>query len=76
MEITLRVFRYNPEAGRIKPSFDTYILDVDPTDRILDLMEELNKERQTSFVFATHDPIINKYARQRRIIKDGKIVEE
>ena len=46
MEVTLRLFRYNPEGGRTKPSFDTYTLDVDPTDRILDLLE---------FVKAHHD---------------------
>ncbi len=38
MEVTLKVFRYNPENdGRAK--FDTYKLDADPTDRVLDLLE-------------------------------------
>ena len=42
MDISLKVFRYNPEAGRTKPAFDTYLLNgVDPTDRILDLLEEV-----------------------------------
>jgi succinate dehydrogenase / fumarate reductase iron-sulfur subunit len=50
MEITLRVFRYNPEAGRTKPSFDSYVLDVNPTDRILDLLE---------YVKAYHDGTIS-----------------
>ncbi|MEK6221297.1 MAG: 2Fe-2S iron-sulfur cluster-binding protein, partial [Chloroflexota bacterium] len=50
MEITLRIFRYNPEAGRTKPSFDSYVLDVDPTDRILDLLE---------FVKAYHDGTVS-----------------
>ncbi len=40
MEVTLRVFRYNTETGRTKPSFDSWTLtDVDPTDRVLDLLE-------------------------------------
>lgn len=40
MDITLKVFRYNPEAGRHKPSFDVFTLeDVDPTERVLDLLE-------------------------------------
>jgi len=39
MEITLRVFRYNPEAGRTKPSFDSWTMEVEPTDRVLDLLE-------------------------------------
>jgi succinate dehydrogenase / fumarate reductase iron-sulfur subunit len=42
MEVTLRVFRYNPEAGRTKPSYDSWTLqDVDPTDRVLDLLERV-----------------------------------
>lgn len=39
MEITLKVFRYNPEAGRSKPSFDNWTFDAEPTDRVLDLLE-------------------------------------
>ncbi|MBW8011627.1 MAG: succinate dehydrogenase iron-sulfur subunit [Chloroflexi bacterium] len=41
MQVTLRIFRYNPEIGRTKPTFDSYNLEVEPTDRILDLMEEV-----------------------------------
>ncbi|KAA3642682.1 MAG: succinate dehydrogenase iron-sulfur subunit [Chloroflexi bacterium] len=39
MEVNLRIFRYNPEAGRNKPSYDNYTLEADPTDRVLDLLE-------------------------------------
>lgn len=39
MEVTLRLFRYNPEAGRTKPAYDVFTLEVDPTDRVLDLLE-------------------------------------
>lgn len=39
MDITLRVFRYNPESKK-KPSFDVFkVEDVDPTERVLDLLE-------------------------------------
>ncbi|MDH5506733.1 MAG: succinate dehydrogenase iron-sulfur subunit [Anaerolineae bacterium] len=41
MQVDLRIFRYNPENGRHKPSFDTYTLEADPTDRVLDLMEQV-----------------------------------
>ena len=41
MQVEMRVFRYNPEAGRTKPSFDTYTLDAEPTDRVLDLLEDI-----------------------------------
>lgn len=50
MQITLRLFRYNPEAGRTKPSYDVFSLDVDPTERILDLLEEVK---------AYHDPSLS-----------------
>lgn len=38
MKIALRIFRYNPEADK-KPHYDSYELDADPTDRVLDLLE-------------------------------------
>ncbi len=38
MEITLKVFRYNSEAGK-KPYYDSYKIDAQPTDRVLDLLE-------------------------------------
>ena len=41
MLVYLRIFRYNPEAGRTKPSFDTYNIQADPNDRILDLLEHV-----------------------------------
>ena len=39
MLVYLRLFRYNPEAGRVKPSYDTYNVEAEPTDRVLDLLE-------------------------------------
>jgi succinate dehydrogenase / fumarate reductase iron-sulfur subunit len=38
MQVTLRVFRYNPEADK-KPHYETYKIDAEPTDRVLDLLE-------------------------------------
>ena len=38
MQVTLKVFRYNPEQDK-KPYFATYQVDADPTDRVLDLLE-------------------------------------
>ena len=38
MQIQLRVFRFDPEKG-IKAHFDTFMMDVDPNDRVLDLLE-------------------------------------
>ena len=38
MQVTLKVFRFNPEQDK-KPYFATYQVDADPTDRVLDLLE-------------------------------------
>ena len=38
MQITLRVFRYNPEKDK-KPRYEKYTLEAEPTDRVLDLLE-------------------------------------
>jgi succinate dehydrogenase / fumarate reductase iron-sulfur subunit len=38
MQITLKVFRYNPEKDK-KPHFDRYKVEADPHDRVLDVLE-------------------------------------
>jgi succinate dehydrogenase / fumarate reductase, iron-sulfur subunit len=38
MQVTLKIFRYNPEADK-KPHYEKYELEADPTDRVLDLLE-------------------------------------
>ncbi len=38
MEVILKIFRYNPEADK-KPHYESYKLDAEPTDRVLDLLE-------------------------------------
>jgi len=38
MEVTLRIFRYNPENGK-KPHYEQYKVEAEPTDRVLDLLE-------------------------------------
>src|SRR5450759_6029501 len=40
MQITLKVFRFNPEKDQ-KPHFDAFSLEVDPKDRILDVLEQV-----------------------------------
>ena len=40
MQITLKIFRFNPEKDH-KPHFDTFKLEVDPSDRILDVLEQV-----------------------------------
>lgn len=38
MQVKLRIFRYNPEKDR-KPHYETYSVEAEPTDRVLDLLE-------------------------------------
>ena len=38
MEVTLKIFRFNPETDK-KPHYETYKLPAEPTDRVLDLLE-------------------------------------
>src|SRR5512139_687156 len=38
MEVTLKIFRFNPETDK-KPHYESYKLQAEPTDRVLDLLE-------------------------------------
>lgn len=38
MQVTLRVFRYNPEKDK-KPHYEIYEVEAEPTDRVLDVLE-------------------------------------
>jgi len=40
MQISLKIYRFNPEKGQ-KPHYDTFSLDADPQDRILDVLEQV-----------------------------------
>jgi putative ABC transport system ATP-binding protein len=45
-------------------------------DQILNLMKEMNRIENTTFIFSTHDPNVLKYARSVVKIRDGLIVKE
>lgn len=49
-------------------------LDSETGERILKLMQELNKIEKTTFIFSTHDPEILKYAKHVVKLKDGAII--
>jgi succinate dehydrogenase / fumarate reductase iron-sulfur subunit len=38
MQVKLKIFRYNPEIDK-KPHYDSYKVEAEPTDRVLDLLE-------------------------------------
>lgn len=41
---------------------------------ILDLMQKMNEEHKTTFIFSTHDPKIEKYAKKIYSMVDGRLV--
>jgi succinate dehydrogenase / fumarate reductase iron-sulfur subunit len=50
MQVTLRVFRYNPEKDK-KPHYENYKLEADPTDRVLDLLENVKSYQDGTLSF-------------------------
>jgi putative ABC transport system ATP-binding protein len=48
-------------------------LDSETTRKILTLMKQLNEEKGTAFVFATHDPVLDEFSKTTWVIRDGKI---
>lgn len=50
MEVRLKVFRYDPEKSR-RPHYDIYTVQADPTDRVLDLLEYVRGDVDTTLAF-------------------------
>jgi putative ABC transport system ATP-binding protein len=50
-------------------------LDTENGKQVMEIMQKLNKETGVTFVFATHDPRVIKYARRVVTLRDGLIVE-
>lgn len=68
-------------ALAIKPSMiladePTANLDTENGKQVMEIMQKLNKETGVTFVFATHDPRVIKYARRIVTLRDGLIVED
>ncbi len=64
-----------------KPTFiladePTANLDSKSTETLLDIMEDLNKEENITFIFSTHDARVVKKARRVITIEDGKVVSD
>ncbi|MBN1406662.1 MAG: ABC transporter ATP-binding protein [Calditrichaceae bacterium] len=51
-------------------------LDAENSHHILQMMEKLNKELETTFIFATHDEKVIKYIRRKISLLDGKIEKD
>jgi succinate dehydrogenase / fumarate reductase iron-sulfur subunit len=50
MQITVKVFRFNPEKDK-KPHHDSFTLEVDPLDRILDVLEKIRGYQDGTLAF-------------------------
>jgi len=51
-------------------------LDTENGEQVMGIMQKLNQETDTTFVFATHDPRVIKYARRVVTLQDGLIVAD
>ncbi|MDA2925471.1 ATP-binding cassette domain-containing protein, partial [Acidobacteria bacterium AH-259-L09] len=51
-------------------------LDSETAFALLDLMEKLNREHRTTFLFSTHDPRVMKRARRIIQLVDGRIEKD
>jgi putative ABC transport system ATP-binding protein len=51
-------------------------LDTDNGRQVMEIMQRLNRETKTTFVFATHDPRVIKYANRVVTLRDGLVVED
>jgi putative ABC transport system ATP-binding protein len=51
-------------------------LDTENGEQVMGIMQKLNQETGTTFVFATHDPRVIKYAKRVVTLQDGLIVKD
>lgn len=51
-------------------------LDTENGEQVMEIMKKLNKETGTTFVFATHDPRVIKYASRVVTLQDGKMEKD
>lgn len=50
MQITLKIFRFDPERDP-GPHYDSYVLSADPADRVLDLLEQVRSQHDPSLAY-------------------------
>jgi putative ABC transport system ATP-binding protein len=63
-----------PKPALILADEPTANLDTANGKQVMEIMEKLNKETGVTFVFATHDPRVIKYAHRVVTLRDGLIV--
>ena len=66
-----RALASNPEV--ILADEPTANLDSQTASKLIDLMRELNQEKNVTFIFSTHDKMVMEKATKLVILRDGKI---
>jgi len=51
-------------------------LDSRTAEEIMSLMEAMNRERETTFIFSTHDQMVQRHARRVIVLHDGLVSED
>ncbi len=64
-----------PKPALILADEPTANLDTTNGEQVMEIMTKLNKETGVTFVFATHDPRVIKYARRVITLRDGLIAQ-
>jgi putative ABC transport system ATP-binding protein len=64
-----------PHPTLILADEPTANLDTTNGEQVMEIMTRLNKETGVTFVFATHDPRVIKFARRIVTLEDGQVVE-
>ena len=65
-----------PEPSVVLADEPTANVDSETADKLLDLMEKLNREHGVTFVFSTHDPKVMERARRLVRLVDGSIASD
>ncbi len=51
IQVNLKILRYNPENGDEKPHYETYTLEADPKEKVLDLLHRVKWEQDGTLAF-------------------------
>jgi putative ABC transport system ATP-binding protein len=65
-----------PEPELILADEPTANLDSETAASLLDLMLQLNRDKNVTFLFSTHDPEVMTRARRIIVLRDGMIAED
>ncbi|MFZ0389250.1 MAG: 2Fe-2S iron-sulfur cluster-binding protein, partial [Calditrichia bacterium] len=51
IQVNVKVFRFNPEAGDTKPHYDDFKVEADPKEKVLDLLHRIKWEQDGKLAF-------------------------